>query len=103
MFFTRLCHTLVILGLSESIWSGTIGVAFIYDVFGGSNTRVGIAEALQGLTSLASAFPTGWAADKCVVLVLVARARAEHREPTTLTRPPPPRARNNKKGTRAAA
>ena len=92
-----MCHTLVILGLSESIWSGTIGVAFIYDVFGGSNTRVGIAEALQGLTSLASAFPTGWAADKCVCSCS-SRARAEHLEPTTLTtRPPPPRAHNNKK------
>jgi MFS family permease len=51
-------------GLAESIYSGTMGVAFMYEVFGGSNTKVGIAEALSGLTSLLLALPAGWAADK---------------------------------------
>mmetsp|Transcript_27909 Transcript_27909/g.93928 ORF Transcript_27909/g.93928 Transcript_27909/m.93928 type:complete len:547 (-) Transcript_27909:60-1700(-) len=51
-------------GLADSIWGGTIGVAFIYDVFGESNTKVGLAAACEGLTTLLSALPAGYAADR---------------------------------------
>ena len=50
-------------GLADSIWTGTIGVAFISDVWH-TNKRVGIATALTGLAALASALPAGWAADR---------------------------------------
>ncbi|KAH8060982.1 major facilitator superfamily-like protein [Aureococcus anophagefferens] len=46
-----------LMGFSESIWTNTIGVAFIYDVWGGSNTKGisnGPAQAL-----LADSVPTG--------------------------------------------
>ena len=53
-----------LMGFSESIWTNTIGVAFIYDVWGGSNTKVGLATALTGVAAMLTAFPAGWAADR---------------------------------------
>ena len=53
-----------LMGFSESIWTGTIGVAFVYDVWGQSNTKVGLATALTGFFSMATALPAGWAADR---------------------------------------
>jgi len=52
-----------LMGFAESIWTNTIGVAFLYDVFGQSNTKVGVATALTGLAAMATALPAGWAAD----------------------------------------
>ena len=45
-----------LMGFSESIWTNTIGVAFIYDVWGGSNTKVGLATALTGVAAMLTAF-----------------------------------------------
>jgi len=50
-------------GFADSIWTGTIGVAFLYDVYH-TNKQVGIATALTGLAALASALPAGYAADR---------------------------------------
>ena len=50
-------------GFADSVWNGTIGVAFLYDVWK-TNKRVGVAEALNGLANLAVAIPAGWAADR---------------------------------------
>ena len=47
-----------LMGFAESIWTNTIGVAFLYDVFGKSNTKVGVATALTGLAAMATA-PAG--------------------------------------------
>jgi len=51
-------------GFADSLAGGTVGVAFIYAAFGESNAKVGFAEALSGLSSLVTALPAGWAADK---------------------------------------
>ena len=65
-------------GLADSIWTGgTIGVAFISDVWH-TNKRVGIATALTGLAALASALPAGWAADRYGRAVALLRRLAGH-------------------------
>jgi MFS family permease len=51
-------------GFADSLSGGTVGVAFIYAAFGESNAKVGFAEALQGISSLVTAFPAGWASDR---------------------------------------
>lgn len=51
-------------GFSDSLAGGTVGVAFIYASFGSSNAKVGLAEALQGISSLVTAFPAGWVSDR---------------------------------------
>ena len=50
-------------GFADSIWTGTIGVAFLYDVYH-TNKQVGIATALTGIAAFASALPAGYAADR---------------------------------------
>mmetsp|Transcript_11830 Transcript_11830/g.35243 ORF Transcript_11830/g.35243 Transcript_11830/m.35243 type:complete len:482 (-) Transcript_11830:26-1471(-) len=55
--------TAMLMGFSESIWTGTIGVTYVYDVWK-TNTKVGIQTTMQGLASIIVAFPAGWAADK---------------------------------------
>ena len=47
-------------GLADSIWSGTVFVAYLYKLADGSNTKVGITAAVQGLSSLITALPAGW-------------------------------------------
>jgi MFS family permease len=49
-------------GLADNIWTGTVLVAYLYDI-SGSNTKVGLITALQGASQLLTALPAGWAAD----------------------------------------
>lgn len=51
-------------GLADNMWGGTVLVAYLYQISGGSNTRVGLTTAVQGLTSMATALPAGYFADK---------------------------------------
>ncbi|KAK3233521.1 hypothetical protein CYMTET_56184 [Cymbomonas tetramitiformis] len=51
-------------GMADSIWSGTLLVAFLSEVTNRSNTKVGLVTALQGATQLVTALPAGWAADR---------------------------------------
>ena len=51
-------------GSSESIWQQTLFVAWLDELTSGSNTKVGLCAAAQGLASMLSAFPAGWAADR---------------------------------------
>jgi len=51
-------------GTADSIWSGTMLVAFLSTLTNGSNTKVGLITALQGATTLVTALPAGWAADR---------------------------------------
>ena len=58
------CWSVVITsGVADSIWSGTVLAAYLYELMG-SNAYAGYAEAAQGLTSLLFALPVGWAADR---------------------------------------
>ena len=51
-------------GFADSIWTGTILVSYLFELFGKSNTKVGVITALQGAAQLVTAFPAGWAADR---------------------------------------
>ncbi len=51
-------------GLADSIWTGTILVSWLYLVTNGSNSQVGIVEAAGGLSTLVTALPIGYIADK---------------------------------------
>ena len=56
-------------GFSDSIWTGTIIVAWVQLLAGGedapdSNSKVGYVEATQGLAMLLTALPVGYIADK---------------------------------------
>ena len=56
-------------GLSDSIWTGTIVVAWVQLLAGGpdahdSNRKVGYVEATQGMAMLLTALPVGYIADK---------------------------------------
>ena len=51
-------------GLADSLWSGTVLAAYLYEIDGDRNARVGYVEAASGLATLVTALPVGWAADK---------------------------------------
>ena len=51
-------------GVADSVWSGTVFVAFLYTLTNDSNSKVGYVEAMQGASQLASALPVGYLADK---------------------------------------
>ena len=51
-------------GLADSIWTGTLIVAWIFLLSGGSNSAVGYIEAASGLAGLVTALPIGFLADK---------------------------------------
>ena len=53
-----------VMSFAENIWTGTVMVAYIKRLMGGSNTYVGIVEAAQGMSELIVAFPVGYLADK---------------------------------------
>ena len=53
-----------ITGVANSVWTGAILVAFLAELTDNSNTKVGLITALQGLTQLVTALPSGWAADR---------------------------------------
>jgi MFS family permease len=50
-------------GLADNIWTGTVLVAYLYDITDQSNTKVGLVTALQGASQFLTALPAGWAAD----------------------------------------
>lgn len=49
---------------ADNIWSGTVLVAYIKKLTGGSNTYVGLVEAAQGMSTLIVALPVGYLADR---------------------------------------
>lgn len=51
-------------GLADSIWTGTLIVAWIYLLSDGSNSLVGYVEAASGLAGVITALPIGLLADK---------------------------------------
>ena len=51
-------------GLSDSIWTGTLIVAWIFLLSDGSNSAVGYIEAVSGIAALVTALPVGYVADK---------------------------------------
>jgi MFS family permease len=60
-----LCLLLDILyGVAESVWFGTVDVAYLKHWGGGRTYLVGNMEALNGLATLISALPVGYLADK---------------------------------------
>lgn len=54
---------LMLWGLSDSIWSNTLIVNFVYRLTNNSNQKVGYMEGVQGVASLLSAIPVGYYAD----------------------------------------
>lgn len=54
----------VLYGISDSLWSGTVFVAYLKRWSGGQNYLVGNVEAVNGLAVLVSALPVGYLADK---------------------------------------
>eukprot|EP01062_Namystynia_karyoxenos_P058263 TRINITY_DN497_c0_g3_i1.p1 TRINITY_DN497_c0_g3~~TRINITY_DN497_c0_g3_i1.p1 ORF type:complete len:530 (+),score=123.87 TRINITY_DN497_c0_g3_i1:129-1718(+) len=58
-------------GIGDSIWTGTVIVAFIYILADKSNTTVGVVEAAQGFAVALAALPLGWVADKMGRSVLI--------------------------------
>eukprot|EP01065_Artemidia_motanka_P036467 TRINITY_DN4439_c0_g1_i1.p1 TRINITY_DN4439_c0_g1~~TRINITY_DN4439_c0_g1_i1.p1 ORF type:complete len:509 (+),score=106.36 TRINITY_DN4439_c0_g1_i1:59-1585(+) len=54
----------LVVGIADSIWNGTIMVAFIYLLSHKSNTVVGVIEASNGVVALMVALPVGYFADK---------------------------------------
>lgn len=56
-----------LIGLADSIWTGTVLAAFVYIMqrnHNVKNTSVGLVEMAYGLSQLLSAFPVGYIADK---------------------------------------
>ena len=51
-------------GVGDSIWSGTVLASYLYELMGKSNAYAGYVEAAQGLVNLVVALPVGWAADR---------------------------------------
>ena len=51
-------------GVADSIWLGTMLVAFLSELTNNSNTKVGLVTAAQGAAQLLTAIPAGWAADR---------------------------------------
>jgi len=51
-------------GLADSIWTGTLIVAWIFLLSDGSNSAVGYIEAVSGVAAMVAAFPVGYIADK---------------------------------------
>ena len=69
-------------GLADSLWSGTVLAAYLYEIDGDRNARVGYVEAASGLATLVTALPVGWAADKLgrgFVVILPEASIALHR------------------------
>jgi len=51
-------------GISDSIWGGTVFVAYLKSLAGGRNQPVGNIEAVNGLASMLFAIPVGYLADR---------------------------------------
>ena len=49
--------------LAQGVWAGPVLAAYLYAIFG-TNTTVGMFEAIYGVAQLISALPTGWIADE---------------------------------------
>ena len=64
-------------GVADSVWSGTVFVAFLYTLTNDSNSKVGYVEAMQGASQLASALPVGYP-QHCKRIEVVKRNRFKH-------------------------
>ena len=51
-------------GLADSVWGGTVLVAYVYALTGQSNTMAGVLEAMSGVVQLITALPVGYLADR---------------------------------------
>ncbi len=51
--------------LALGVWAYVILSAFLQQLEGGSNTAVGLAEAIQGVSNVVTAVPAGIVADRC--------------------------------------
>jgi hypothetical protein len=51
--------------LALGVWAYVILSAFLQELEGGSNTAVGLAEAIQGVSNVVTAVPAGIVADRC--------------------------------------
>mmetsp|Transcript_7239 Transcript_7239/g.12230 ORF Transcript_7239/g.12230 Transcript_7239/m.12230 type:complete len:606 (+) Transcript_7239:187-2004(+) len=54
----------VVEGIGDNIWTGTVLASYLYELMGKSNAYAGYVEAAQGLSNLIVALPVGWAADR---------------------------------------
>jgi len=53
----------IMMGMADSVWTGSVLAAFIYRLSGGSNAVVGYVEAASGMTTLFLGLPLGYIAD----------------------------------------
>ena len=51
-------------GVAFGVWGYQVLAMLLYKVTDGSNTRVGLAEGVQGAVEAAVAVPAGWIADR---------------------------------------
>ena len=51
-------------GLARSVWGNAVLAAYLYELTGGSNSKAGLADTVWGLSSLFTALPVGFLADK---------------------------------------
>jgi MFS family permease len=62
VFLTLL--VVVLSGVSDSLWGGTVFAAYLKQIGGGQNGPIGDVEAVNGLAVLLSALPVGYLADR---------------------------------------
>ena len=62
VFLTLL--VVILYGVSDSLWSGTVFAAYLKQIGGGQNGPIGDVEAVNGLAVLVSALPVGYLADR---------------------------------------
>ena len=51
-------------GSAVGTWAFTVLSGYLYQITGGSNSKVGLAEGIQGVVQVVVALPAGWASDR---------------------------------------